>query len=173
MKCAGSVPARWLPERRVWGFYPILVECSFESDCAFNSARARCMTGVDDAGARSPNYSRRRSMIVLQKSTQPIAASGKPAGPAMVWIFLTVRDRDQSVTAMERVEKRRSSWQRKVLAILRSLLNIAGNDTMWPHLQIVCGTIMTTLDVDHGLFRSTNRRYGVRVSIRFGWSCSF
>jgi hypothetical protein len=41
MKCAGSVPARWLPECRAWGLYPILVGCSFESDGAFHSARAR------------------------------------------------------------------------------------------------------------------------------------
>jgi hypothetical protein len=41
VKCAGSVPARWLPECRAWGLYPILVGCSFQSDGAFHSARAR------------------------------------------------------------------------------------------------------------------------------------
>ena len=33
------------------GLYPTLVGCSFEPDCAFNSARARCMTRAGDAGA--------------------------------------------------------------------------------------------------------------------------
>jgi hypothetical protein len=66
-------PGGGLPECLAWGLYPILVGCSFESDGAFKSARARCMTRVGDAWARSPDYSRRGSMIALQKSTRPIA----------------------------------------------------------------------------------------------------
>jgi hypothetical protein len=61
----------------------------------------------------------------------------------------------------------------KVPAILRSLLIKAGIGKMWTHFGIICGNIMTTRDVDHGLFRSTNRPYGVRASIRFGRSCGF
>jgi hypothetical protein len=43
-------PSKGLAECGAWGLYPILVGCSFESDRAFNSAGARCMTRVDDAG---------------------------------------------------------------------------------------------------------------------------
>jgi hypothetical protein len=43
-------PGKGLPESPGWGLYPILVGCSFGSDCAFNSARGRCMTRVGDAG---------------------------------------------------------------------------------------------------------------------------
>jgi hypothetical protein len=72
----GSVPARRLPESRGWSLYPILAGCSFESDCAFNSARARCVTRVGDAGRdRQAVDSRRGSVIVPQKSTQPITTS--------------------------------------------------------------------------------------------------
>src|ERR1700751_5223724 len=74
MKCAGSVPAGGLPECRALGVDPILVGCSFEVDCAFTLVvrDARPAWVTQSAIAMD---SCRSSMIVPQKSAQPIATS--------------------------------------------------------------------------------------------------